>query len=67
MQIVLLLHGWALDQASELLVEADHADETAVRSFTREFVAKTRSTLKAMGHDDRIGALLMNEEDVDFL
>lgn len=67
MQIVLSLHGWALDQASELLVDVDSAEEAQIRAFTQEYVAKSRSTLKDMGHDDKIGALLMNEEEADFL
>lgn len=67
LQIVLSLHGWALDQASELLVDLDSTDEESIRSFTREFAAKARLTLKEMGHDDKISALLMNEEEADFL
>lgn len=67
LQIVLSLHGWALDQAGELLVDADRDDDAAVRSFTRGFVLKTRSALKGMGHAERIDALQMNEEDADFL
>lgn len=67
LQIVLSLHGWALDQASELLVDVDSAEEAQIRVFTREFVAKSRSALKDMGHDDKIGALLMAEEDADIL
>lgn len=67
LQVVISLHGWALDQAGELLVDLDRADDAATRSFTREFVAKTRSTLEGMGYSDRIDALQLHEEDADFL
>lgn len=48
-------------------MDVDSAEEAQIRAFTQEYVGKSRSTLKDMGHDDKIGALLMNEEEADFL